>query len=212
MDLLLWEQVRFLFGNTSFLIILTLLSVPYSRLLSKYSTYLDTPTNMNYVTIAVTTVLGCLIFATEVFINTLIGAAIALYFAGYFPVFIAHVLTNGRELGTSGYCRLPRKLSVALAAFNAIVVVFQTVILSLPPQSPVTTSTMNWAPLLIGACIFSIIPGWHFYGKARFECDFEGLTTGSQTVDGVEQVLEDQASLALRDSSKLSKQSTVLVT
>ena len=126
---------------------------------------------MSYLVTTVTALLGTLIFTTSAALNTLVGASITLYFVGYLPMFLAHILTAGRNLGREGYFRLPRLWSIALAYINVAAVALQATSLCFPPEHPVTIGTMNWAPLVIVFCISLLIPSWLFYGKDRYNLE-----------------------------------------
>lgn len=102
-------------------------------------------------------------------INTLVGAATVLFCIGYIPIFFAYLLTRGRYLGNTGWFRLPRPVSLCLAAFNVASLVVQAVMFCLPPNYPITAENMNWASAIAGCLLLMLFVSFWLYGKAHYQ-------------------------------------------
>lgn len=97
-----------------------------------------------------------------------------------------------------GWFKLPRRISVGLAAFNFISMTFIVIILCLPRVSPITAAGMNWGVLfLFVACVLAA-GAWHIYGKLHYE----GLDI--HVLDGMEATSE----LALEEIPEQSTNAT----
>lgn len=127
------------------------------------------PVNILYVLAGINCALGFVYLGSDVGFSILLSSPGALYFFGYLIPLVAHVLTGGRNLENSGWFKLPRLLSVSIAAINILGVSLVVIILCLPREAPITTENMNWDILFLAvACVLAII-SWTFYGKYNYE-------------------------------------------
>ncbi|KAL5592823.1 hypothetical protein FOBRF1_013131 [Fusarium oxysporum] len=142
---------------------------PFHEWLGKYDAKAQLPKNVLFVMFIINVILGFLELGTSSALVTLVGAATIMYTLGYFPVFLGYLLTGGGYLGTQGWFKLPRPISLGLAFFNACSVILQAILLSLPPTNPITTSNMNWASAVAGSLLVFLFGSFWFYGKQRYQ-------------------------------------------
>jgi choline transport protein len=112
--------------------------------------------------------IGFLMLGNSSAIITTVGAAVLLFVVGYIPIFFAYLMTGGRYLGAQGSFRLPRRVSLAVASFNAVSVVLQAILLCLPPFNPITSENMNWASAVAGSLLIFLFISFFFYGNSRY--------------------------------------------
>ncbi|KAH6612394.1 amino acid/polyamine transporter I [Boeremia exigua] len=183
-------------------------AMPGSAYLAKYDIERNEPANMLKVTFMVTTLLGTLIFATSAVLNTLVGGCMTLYFVGYAPMFMAHILTGGQNLGDKGVFRLPRACSVLLAALNIVIVVFQAISFSLPPESSLQVDSMNWACVCTGTVLLSVVLCWFSYGKDHYNL-YVTPSNGECIIQGLDNSDEVNCMTSHTDSKTASKEVSV---
>ncbi|KAJ1706020.1 choline transport protein, partial [Aspergillus flavus] len=129
----------------------------------------NVPLNILYCLTVINLLLGFIYLASAEGFSILLGAPGVLYFAGYLVPLVAHVVTKGKNLGHGGWFKMPRKLSVGLAAFNTLTMLFIVICLCLPRSSPITAANMNWSVLFLVFGIASSIVLWTSYGRSNYE-------------------------------------------
>ncbi|KAF6788758.1 choline transport protein [Colletotrichum sojae] len=158
---------------------------PFSEWMGAYDSRLQIPQNIIYVIFAFNVVLGFVELGSSSALVTLVGAATVLFSVGYIPVFIAYLATGGRHLGTKGWFRLPRRVSLGLAAFNVASLVLQCVMLCLPPSYPITVENMNWASAVAGGFILFLVFGFWAYGSSHYDADEDLVIHGERLLQKV---------------------------
>ncbi len=91
----------------------------------------------------------------------------------------------------TGWFRMPRPLSLAVAAFNVFSVLAQSVVLCLPPVNPIAAENMNWASVISGFLLIVLVVLYWMYARKRYEytdaqlaVDYPGSTEFVHSVDG----------------------------
>lgn len=130
--------------------------------------------------------LGLIYLGSTSALLIILGCCNLSFVLGYIPIFIGYLFTCGRHLGQGGYFRLPRWVSLALAAFNLCFLSLECVIFSLPPSSPVNTQNMNWASLLSVIALMLLMVSWLLYGKIHYQSHDEPVIEGRNTEINVE--------------------------
>lgn len=146
-------------------------AVPCSTWLSAYDHELEIAPNIVYLMFAINVVLGFVELGSSSSINTLVGAATLLFCVGYIPIFFGYLLRGGRYLGNMGWFRLPRPVSLFLAAFNVASLVLQAVMFCLTPTYPITAENTNWASVIAGSLLIMLFMSFWLYGKAHYQTE-----------------------------------------
>ncbi|KAJ4223401.1 hypothetical protein NW759_006035 [Fusarium solani] len=169
---------------------------PFSGWLSEYDTKLQIPKNILWCIFGLNVVLGCLELGSSSAVVTLVGAAVVLFTIGYLPIFVGYILTGGRYLGNNGWFKLPRSLSLALAWFNSVSIIMQSILLCLPPSNPITAENMNWASAVAGALVIFLLSSYWVYGKSTYQPSDDLIICGEEITgeDGLESTLATEVS------------------
>ncbi|KAF6837662.1 hypothetical protein CMUS01_04932, partial [Colletotrichum musicola] len=109
--------------------------------------------------------------------------ATVLFSVGYIPVFVAYLATGDRHLGTKGWFRLPRHVSLGLADFNVASLILQCVMLCLPPSFPITAENMKWASAVAGSFILFLSFGFRTYGRSHHDAGEDLVIHGERPLE-----------------------------
>ncbi|KAH7377849.1 amino acid/polyamine transporter I [Pyrenochaeta sp. MPI-SDFR-AT-0127] len=142
--------------------------VPFRTWLTKLSSKNQTPISILWIVIGVNFIMSLIFLGSPVGFNILVSSANLFYVLGYIPLFAAYLATGGRYLGREGWFRLPKAVSIVIAAINLAYTIFVAVVLSLPPLYPVTVGTMNWASVLGIASAIFLAAAWVFHARHKF--------------------------------------------
>jgi amino acid permease (GABA permease) len=140
-------------------------ALPGSRIWSKVNPRTNTPTNSIWlcVAVAIILVLPSLGSYTAYAAVTSI-AVIGLYIAYVIPVLLRRLQGKAFQTGPFSLGRW----SPIIGWVAVVWVVFITILFVLPPLSPVTIDTFNYAPIAVVVVIVLAIVLWFAYGKRTF--------------------------------------------
>jgi amino acid permease (GABA permease) len=140
-------------------------ALPGSRIWSKVNKRTNTPTNSIWlcVVVAIVLVLPSLGSYTAYAAVTSI-AVIGLYIAYVIPVLLRRLQGKAFQTGPFSLGRL----SPVVGWIAVVWVVFITILFVLPPLSPITVDTFNYAPIAVVVVIILAIVLWFAYGKRTF--------------------------------------------
>lgn len=142
-------------------------ALPGSRLWSQVNPRTGTPTNSIWlVTIASIVLAAPSLFSTTAYLAVTSIAVIGLYIAYVTPVFLRRLnpdFTPGKwNLG---------KWSAPVGWIAVVWVIFIVILFMLPPASPVTIETFNYAPIAVGVVILFALVTWFAGGRTHFMRD-----------------------------------------
>lgn len=142
-------------------------ALPGSRLWSQVNPRTGTPTNSIWlVTIASIVLAAPSLFSTTAYLAVTSIAVIGLYIAYVTPVFLRRrnpdFVPGKWNLG---------KWSAPIGWIAVIWVGFIVILFMLPPASPVTIETFNYAPIAVGTVIVFALVTWFLGGKTHFMKD-----------------------------------------
>ncbi|CAM0142046.1 unnamed protein product [Umbelopsis sp. WA50703] len=140
--------------------------LPYSKFFYKLSNGSHTPVRAIMLQLAICIVIIMPSFATPVFWQAILSAAVIAVNISYGLPFLCRLLFT-RNIPLDGPFRLG-KFSIPLNVISLAWITFFSVILCFPSVSPVGPQTMNYASLMIGgvlifALFFWFVSGRHFY-------------------------------------------------
>ena len=139
-------------------------ALPGSRLWSKVNARTGTPTNSIWLCVCLSIVVASpAIFSTTAYLAVTSIAVIGLYIAYVVPVFLRRVSTDF----TPGPWNLGR-WSPFVGWVAVVWVVIICVLFVLPPASPVTISTFNYAPIAVVVVLIFAFVSWQLSGKKNF--------------------------------------------
>ncbi|KAF2673056.1 amino acid transporter [Microthyrium microscopicum] len=143
-------------------------ALPYQDWLLRMDPQGEVPTNLLYLVAIVNFLLSCIYLGSYVGFTIILSSANLLYALGFFPIFLAFILTKGRYLGRNGWFKMPIWLGMSCALFSVVYLVLTVIIYCLPPLYPVTIENMNWSCVfgIFGMIFLSVI--WKAYAKTRY--------------------------------------------
>ncbi|KAH6697630.1 amino acid/polyamine transporter I [Plectosphaerella plurivora] len=144
-------------------------AIPGGHWLAQYNEKDQIPRQIIYVIYGTNVILGFTLLGSSSGLATLVGAATAMFSIGYLPMFVGYVLTRGRYMVKTGWFKLPRWLSLAVATFNIFSVLAQSVVLCLPPVNPITPENMNWASVISGFFLLALAVLYWVYARERYQ-------------------------------------------
>jgi amino acid permease (GABA permease) len=139
-------------------------ALPGSRLWSKVNPRTGTPTNSIWLCVALSILLASpALFNTTAYFAVTSIAVIGLYIAYVVPVFLRRLSKDF----TPGPWNLGR-WSAVIGWVAVVWVVIICILFVLPPASPVTISTFNYAPIAVLVVLIFATVAWRVYGRKNF--------------------------------------------
>lgn len=160
-------------------------ALPGSRLWSQVNPRTGTPTNSIWlVTIASIVLASPALWSTTAYLAVTSIAVIGLYIAYVTPVLLRRL---NRDFVPGRWSLGP--LSAPIGWIAVAWVAFIVILFMLPPASPVTVETFNYAPIAVGAVALFAALSWVFAGRKHFMVDVpEGHDTRPP-----EEIFEDRS-------------------
>lgn len=142
-------------------------ALPGSRLWSKVNPRTGTPTNSIWlVTVASIILASPSLFSTTAYLAVTSIAVIGLYIAYVTPVLLRRLNPDFRP----GRWNLGR-WSAPIGWIAIVWVGFIVILFMLPPASPVTVDTFNYAPIAVGVVALFALASWFAGGRKHFMRD-----------------------------------------
>jgi amino acid permease (GABA permease) len=140
-------------------------ALPGSRFWSQVNKRTQTPTNSIWLCVGVAIVLVIpAIWNYTAYAAVTSIAVIGLYIAYVIPVLLRRLQGKAFQTGPFSLGRL----SPFIGWVAVVWVVFITILFVLPPLSPVTVSTFNYAPVAVVVVVLLAVVLWFAYGKRTF--------------------------------------------
>ncbi|SDT06387.1 amino acid permease [Microlunatus soli] len=156
-------------------------ALPGSRIWSKVNPRTGTPTNSIWLCVTCSVILAVpALFNTTAYLAVTSIAVIGLYIAYVVPVLLRRL---NKEF-TPGPWNLGR-FSPLIGWIAVVWVVIICILFVLPPASPVTISTFNYAPIAVAVVVIFSIVTWFVGGRSNFmrgSAEEEHLTKGAGEV------------------------------
>ncbi len=145
-------------------------ALPGSRLWSQVNPRTHTPTNSIWLVTGLSIILASpALVSTTAYLAVTSIAVIGLYIAYVTPVFLRRMNPEFKQ----GRWNLG-KLSAPIGWIAVLWVVFIVILFMLPPVSPVTVDTFNYAPIAVAIVIVFAVASWFGGGKKHFMRDVPG--------------------------------------
>jgi amino acid transporter len=158
-------------------------ALPGSQIWSKVNPRTGTPTNSIWLCVGLSILLATpALFNSTAYLAVTSIAVIGLYIAYVVPVFLRR--------RSPDFVPGPWNLGRWSAPVGWVAVVWVSIIcvlFVLPPASPVTVSTFNYAPIAVIVVLIFATVAWLVYGRDRF---MQGAK-GEQTTKALDEVLDD---------------------
>lgn len=149
-------------------------ALPGSRIWSKVNPRTGTPTNSIWlVTVASIILASPSLFSTTAYLAVTSIAVIGLYIAYVTPVLLRRLNPDFRQ----GRWNLGR-WSAPIGWIAVVWVAFIVILFMLPPASPVTVDTFNYAPIAVAIVAIFALVSWFLRGRQHFMVD---VPTGHDT-------------------------------
>jgi amino acid transporter len=142
-------------------------ALPGSRIWSKVNPRTGTPTNSIWlVTVASIILASPSLFSTTAYLAVTSIAVIGLYIAYVTPVLLRRLNPTFRQ-GNWNLGRWSAPIGWIAVAWVAFIVI----LFMLPPASPVTVDTFNYAPIAVGVVVIFALVSWFARGREHFMVD-----------------------------------------
>jgi amino acid transporter len=159
-------------------------ALPGSRIWSKVNPRTGTPTNSIWLCVVCSIVLTLpALFNTTAYLAVTSIAVIGLYIAYVAPVFLRRRNPDFKP----GPFHLG-KWSPLIGWIAVIWVIFICILFILPPASPITVDSFNYAPVAVVVVLLFSVVSWYIGGRKHF---MQGREEASHLTKAAETVLDD---------------------